>query len=588
MTTDTHRNICPKCQSPIPSDAPGGLCPKCVLAGVSTTADQPRAGIGDIPSIEQLAALFPQLEVIELIGRGGMGFVFKARQLHLDREVALKLLPEKLGTDPHFADRFAREARVLAKLNHPNIVMVHDFGHVGGFYYLTMEYVEGLNLRQAMRMGKFSPAEALAIVPKICDALQFAHEHGVLHRDIKPENLLLDLRGRIKIADFGIAKLIGEETSAAALTGTGASLGTPHYMAPEQFENPSQVDHRADIYSLGVVFYEMLTGELPLGRFSAPSTRADLDERIDAIVLRALARERDLRQKDARELQTEVEGLTTTVASTQPERTAVGGSFPRRFWRAHRNKLAWSAATMVFLFLIFLLMVGNAERRRLMSEYYSMQNRLAAALPERPDLAVADATATALTVPPVPDETLVFTNVVPTDPEKLQREEEAIRLAHENYDTAKSRHSEGEITDRDLALANRDLLIAEARGDALKIATANYEFITSEFMRARQTQDARQIWENEVELSKAQHAIERAKAGTNVLEVARADLKHAERTLGAAHRLYNVRIEHDGVVTNGMSAQQLKKFENDLLYAQLHFKQTEQSAPKRTLRQMAP
>ena len=253
-----HENICPKCHSPIPPDAPGGLCPGCVMARVRTVADQAPATDPDIPSCEQLAAIFPQLEILEFIGRGGMGFVFKARQLHLDREVALKLLPEKLSADPRFAERFTREARVLAKLNHPNIVMVHDFGHAGGFYYLLMEYVEGLNLRQAMRMGKFSPGEALAIVPKICDALQFAHENGVLHRDIKPENLLLDTRGNVKIADFGIAKLLGDEKDAFTLTGTGASLGTPHYMAPEQFENPTQVDHRADIYSLGVVFYEML------------------------------------------------------------------------------------------------------------------------------------------------------------------------------------------------------------------------------------------------------------------------------------------------------------------------------------------
>ena len=177
------KNICPNCQSPIPSDAPGKLCPKCALAGAQATG-QPQAGAGEIPALEQLAPIFPQYEMLELIGRGGMGCVFRARHRRLDREVALKLLPEKLARDPLFAERFTREARALARLNHPNIVAVYDFGHAGGYYYLAMEYVDGMNLRQAMRMGKFSSAEALAIVPEICRALQYAHEKGVLHRDI--------------------------------------------------------------------------------------------------------------------------------------------------------------------------------------------------------------------------------------------------------------------------------------------------------------------------------------------------------------------------------------------------------------------
>jgi len=126
-------------------------------------------------------------------------------------------------------------------LGHPNIVAVHDFGQAGAFFYLLMEFVDGVNLRQAMRAGRFTPAQALALVPKICDALQYAHEEGVLHRDIKPENLLLDTRGRVKIADFGIAKLLGD-TKDITLTAKGSRIGTPHYMAPEQFERPQDVD----------------------------------------------------------------------------------------------------------------------------------------------------------------------------------------------------------------------------------------------------------------------------------------------------------------------------------------------------------
>jgi tRNA A-37 threonylcarbamoyl transferase component Bud32 len=311
MSNTVKLNTCPKCKAPIPVEAPQGLCPKCVLLGAATATEQgvPATATSEIPSIPRIAAAFPQLEVLELIGRGGMGFVFKARQPHLDRFVALKLLPDKLAKDAQFAERFNREGRVLAKLNHPNIVSVFDFGETGGFYYLLMEYVDGVNLRQAMRAGRFSPAEALSIVPKVCEALQYAHEQGILHRDIKPENILLDAKGRVKIADFGIAKLVGEDQSSVTLTNTGAALGTPHYMAPEQLEKPSTVDHRADIYSLGVVFYEMLTGELPIGRFAAPSSKTPVGTSVDEVVFRTLEKDRERRFQSAGEMRTQVQDL---------------------------------------------------------------------------------------------------------------------------------------------------------------------------------------------------------------------------------------------------------------------------------------
>jgi predicted Ser/Thr protein kinase len=265
-----------------------------------------------------VAPAFPNLEIVELIGVGGMGAVYRARQPKLDRWVALKLLPEGSGSDPAFGERFLREARVLARLNHPNIVGVYDFGQNGEFCYLLMEYVDGVNLRQAMRAGKFSPTQALALVPQVCSALQFAHDAGVMHRDIKPENILLDAQGRVKLADFGIAKLLGEPTGDPALTLTGTSVGTPQYMAPEQIEHPADVDHRADIYSLGVVFYELLTGELPLGRFAAPSAKTPLDARIDDIVLRALAKEREMRQQSADEVRTAVERVGVGFSAKFP------------------------------------------------------------------------------------------------------------------------------------------------------------------------------------------------------------------------------------------------------------------------------
>ncbi|MGV3532952.1 MAG: serine/threonine-protein kinase, partial [Chthoniobacteraceae bacterium] len=201
-------------------------------------------------------------------------------------------------------------------LNHPNIVTVFEHGQSGGFYYLLMELIDGVNLRQAMLAGRFTPEQALAVVPGICDALQAAHAQGVCHRDIKPENILLDGRGSVKIADFGIARIVGDAARDFTLTATGGKLGSAAYMAPEQHESPHDVDHRADIYSLGVVIYEMLTGELPLGRFPAPSQRADVDARIDEIVLRTLEKERELRQQSAQQVKTEVAEAGGPVVTT--------------------------------------------------------------------------------------------------------------------------------------------------------------------------------------------------------------------------------------------------------------------------------
>jgi serine/threonine protein kinase len=191
-----------------------------------------------------------------------------------------------------------------------------------------MEFVDGVNLRQAMRASRFTPEQALGIVPKICEALQYAHDEGVLHRDIKPENILLDAKGRVKLADFGIAKLAesesrpaGSPTNVQTLTQAGAALGTPYYMAPEQRDTPSKVDHRADIYSLGVVFYELLTGELPVGVFVPPSAKSAADPRVDAIVAQSLQKERERRQHSAAEVKTQVEAVTTSPGRGTPPPT---------------------------------------------------------------------------------------------------------------------------------------------------------------------------------------------------------------------------------------------------------------------------
>jgi len=333
---------CPHCGKPVPPGTPGGLCPECMVkVGIGSeagTADAgPKRPAPVPPSPADIARHFPQLEVIELLGSGGMGAVYKARQREIDRLVALKILPSDAASDPGFAERFTREARALAKLNHPNIVALYDFGHVNGLHYFIMEYVDGLNLRQLEQAGQLSPREALQIIPQICEALQFAHDEGIIHRDIKPENVLLDKKGRVKIADFGLARILGHEPEDFRLTRAREVMGTPHYMAPEQVEKPQSVDHRADIYSLGVVFYEMLTGELPLGKFDPPSQKVRIDVRLDDVVLRALEKEPARRYQHASEVKTDMETIMTEppasparVASAQPGSGSHQPRFPRR------------------------------------------------------------------------------------------------------------------------------------------------------------------------------------------------------------------------------------------------------------------
>ena len=333
--------ICKECGAALTTAAPEGLCPKCLLkAGLGSETGNPqlkeKRRQAAAPPPEQIARFFPQLEILELLGQGGMGMVYKARQPQLDRFVALKILSPDLSRDPAFAERFVREAKALGRLNHPNIVGVYDFGQAGEFYYFIMEYVDGMNLSQMEQTNKpLAPEAALAIVPKICDALQYAHEEGIVHRDIKPGNILIDKKGRVKIADFGLAKLLGQATHDFSLTQSKMMLGTPQYMAPEQIEDPQKVDHRADIYSLGVVFYEMLTGELPLGRFALPSEKVRVDVRLDEVVLRALARKPELRYQHASDVRTAVESLSAAIEKLPPHlRRAFGYEYKskRTLW----------------------------------------------------------------------------------------------------------------------------------------------------------------------------------------------------------------------------------------------------------------
>ncbi len=312
---------CSACQRPTAAD---GSCNYCLLQLGKSDRQSVVSPLGvDLPTPEQLQLSFPQLDVTRLIGCGGMGAIYHARQRALDRDVALKIIARNVSDDPAFEERFTREAKTLARLSHPNIVTVHDFGTTDdGLVYLLMEYVDGVNLREAMDAGGIRSDEAIQIIAEMCAALQFAHDRGVVHRDIKPENVLLNEEGVVKVADFGLAKLLSESPGNLTLTNTRQVMGTLRYMAPEQFEDSSSVDHRADVYSLGVVFYELLTGQVPVGRFDAPShVNESVSPQLDAIVMRTLDRKPPNRYQRVSEIASELSEMEVVTAS-------ISGSLP--------------------------------------------------------------------------------------------------------------------------------------------------------------------------------------------------------------------------------------------------------------------
>ncbi len=257
-----------------------------------------------------------------LVGVGGMGEVHKAIQLSLGRTVAVKLLNPELAKDPAFVARFEKEAAALAALSHPNIVSIVDKGKSDSTYYLVMEFVEGPSLREQVRSPLLTPKESLRMMMEICQGVEYAHNRGVIHRDLKPENILFDQQagGLAKVTDFGLASFLDDANSRFNLTSTHVSMGTLSYMAPEQRVDAKNADKRADIFSLGVILYELLTGEVPLGTFDPPSkAKPGIDPRLDAIVARCLKPDPADRYSTVAELMADLEPLAPVLTSQPPQ-----------------------------------------------------------------------------------------------------------------------------------------------------------------------------------------------------------------------------------------------------------------------------
>lgn len=267
------------------------------------------------PTPEELQELIPQYKVLDLVGRGGMGAVYRGWQSSLERYVAIKILtPDTSAGSGHFSERFKQEAKTMAKFHHPGIVSIHDAGETrDGLLYIVMEFIEGIDVSQMMQaQGKLPPAYALAITAHVCDALQYAHSHGVIHRDIKPANVLMNSEGEVKVADFGLARSDGP--TEGGMTQTNMTVGTPDYVAPEALIHGIKVDGRADLYAVGVMLYAMLTGQVPRGMFELPSvvTNGETDERFDAIVAKAMEPAREKRYQTAAEIRQDLDVILTT------------------------------------------------------------------------------------------------------------------------------------------------------------------------------------------------------------------------------------------------------------------------------------
>jgi serine/threonine protein kinase/formylglycine-generating enzyme required for sulfatase activity len=273
------------------------------------------------PSPAELQEQMPGYTIDKLLGRGGMGAVYKGVQSNLDRPVAIKILPPGVDQeDPSFAERFKNEARLMARLNNPAVVSVHDFGlTTGGLLYFAMEYVDGTDVSQMIRsQGRLPPDHALAITAHVCDALSAAHELGIVHRDIKPANVLINMKGQVKVADFGLAKI--EEPGTHGLTKTGYAMGTPDFVAPEVLMLGSHIDGRADLYAVGVMLYQMLTGEVPRGAFKPATVRLPgLDPRFDPIILKAMQSDREERYQSSTELRRDLDVILTVPLVRQDE-----------------------------------------------------------------------------------------------------------------------------------------------------------------------------------------------------------------------------------------------------------------------------
>jgi serine/threonine protein kinase len=315
------------------------------------------------PLIDDLAPLFPGYEFEGLIATGGMGAVYKAVQKSLDRNVAIKILPLEFSSDAAFCEGFEAEAKAMARLNHPNLIGVYDFGEVNGTLFIIMEFVAGQSIYHSAYGSAVDPNEVIRLVTGICDGLSHAHENGIIHRDIKPSNILLDLHGQPKIGDFGLARPVDWKLKAGE-----DIFGTPHYTAPEVVSQPHSVDHRSDIFSLGVMLHELLTGKLPDNDPRPASSVVRCDPRLDMIIRRATQPLPASRYPSAAQMASDLRAISASKVpttknlqtgknvppgrKTAPMPTNRSAKLPRRYPQAKKKKAPNSALTLLLVVVV--------------------------------------------------------------------------------------------------------------------------------------------------------------------------------------------------------------------------------------------
>ncbi|MFU8893483.1 MAG: protein kinase domain-containing protein [Luteolibacter sp.] len=276
------------------------------------------------PAPEHLADLFPGYQIVRLIACGGMGAVYEAVQIALDRSVAIKILPREFTDDESFRIGFQAEARAMARLNHPNLIGVYDFGEVDGMLYIIMEYVPGFSLFEAANGQPIIQEEVVPLVAAICRGLAHAHEVGIIHRDIKPANILLNHNNVPKIGDFGLARPLGKQIE------EGEEIyGTPGYTAPEVVQTPQSIDHRADIFSLGVLLHELLTGLLPSADPRSASAICHCDPRFDLVIRKSTHPSPAERYHSANEITDEIEKISASAGPRVLQTATPVGRAPR-------------------------------------------------------------------------------------------------------------------------------------------------------------------------------------------------------------------------------------------------------------------
>jgi serine/threonine protein kinase len=293
-----------------------------VELGYVTASQAERLKTG-IKESKVAAQQIPGYKIIGKVGAGAMAVVYKAKQISLNRTVAIKVLPRRFSENPEYVQRFYKEGQAAGKLNHPNIVQAIDVGEAGGYHFFVMEFVEGKTIADDISAGHlFTEQEAIDIIIQVCHALQHAHSHGLVHRDVKPKNIMINAQGVVKLADMGLAR---ETTDIeAAQSEEGKAYGTPYYIAPEQIRGKIDIDGRADIYGLGATFYNMVTGRVPFtGDDSAEIMKKHLKEKlvppdhlntslsagVSEVIEIMMAKHREDRYKDVDELLMDLEAL---------------------------------------------------------------------------------------------------------------------------------------------------------------------------------------------------------------------------------------------------------------------------------------